>query len=71
MSEIIKNITVILCVVLCVAGGIWAWWIENGPSRDGKGSKDANVKNGYGKEEENLKKEPDDSQHTKNRMGPQ
>lgn len=36
MSEIIKNITVVLCVVLCLAGGVWAWWVENSPTKEGK-----------------------------------
>ena len=46
MSEIIKNITVVLCVVLCLAGGAWAWWVENGPAKEGK--------NGSGKEKDDV-----------------
>ena len=31
MNEVVANITVVFCVAACIAGGIFAWWVENRP----------------------------------------
>lgn len=36
MNEVVANITVIMCVAACIAGGIFAWWVENRPGDSDK-----------------------------------
>ena len=31
MNQVVANVTVIFCVAACIAGGIFAWWVENRP----------------------------------------
>jgi len=28
----VDRIVVAVCVIVCLAAGIWGWWLENGPS---------------------------------------
>ena len=39
MNEIMGNVVAGLAIVICVATGIWAWWIENGPAPKDKSDK--------------------------------
>ncbi len=34
MNQMVANVTVIFCVAACIAGGIFAWWVENRPGDD-------------------------------------
>ena len=31
MNQVVANVTVVLCVAACIAGGVFAWWVENRP----------------------------------------
>lgn len=49
MNQIVANVTVIFCVAACIAGGVFAWWVENRPGDDAedqaaeKGNTDKNA----------------------------
>ena len=40
MNQVVANVTVVLCVAACIAGGIFAWWVENRPGEQSENTGD-------------------------------
>ena len=57
MNEIMSNVMAGLAIAICVAAGIWAWWIENGPAPKDKSDKreDSSEEHEDGEEEAGKK----------------
>ena len=49
------NVLVGILILVCVAAGIWAWWMENGPVSFGDGT-------GEKKESESKEKESEEDE---------
>ena len=39
MNEIISNVVIGVMVAVCIAAGIFVWWMENGPDLKNKDEK--------------------------------
>lgn len=52
MNDIAMNAIAAVMVIICVAAGIWAWWLENGPAPRDKNKKDDNEEEEDGHEED-------------------
>ena len=51
MDQVVANVTVVFCVAACIAGGIFAWWIENRPGSEADDPKEEAEKEDAEKED--------------------